>query len=276
MRRFAIIILLIFLPHACFGLVKSISVEMIPVETEIREKLIFKLENTTTGEISYYIPADADNILVSDNNMPIQFSEIDDKSGKKITFHLKNATMFTIEFITNDLIFKNGNVYQLFTTFNINDELDYMRVRFQLPKGYAIYMNQTYPPAEYLTNGENIIVSWFFEDVSSPVSVSVKFYNEKMSLLPLFGLVILIVIASIISIIYMRKKYKERIFNAFDEDERKVIELISSRRLTYQNKIEKKLGFSRAKMTRIVKRLESKGLIKKEKRGRTNKLTWIG
>ena len=39
-----------------------------------------------------------------------------------------------------------------------------------------------------------------------------------------------------------------------------------------QNKIEKELHFSRAKMTRLVKKLEAKGLVEKERIGRTNRL----
>jgi uncharacterized membrane protein len=43
-------------------------------------------------------------------------------------------------------------------------------------------------------------------------------------------------------------------------------------KIIMQNKLEKQLGFSRAKMTRVVKKLEAKGLIEKERVGRTNRL----
>jgi len=42
-----------------------------------------------------------------------------------------------------------------------------------------------------------------------------------------------------------------------------------------QSDLQKTFGFSRAKSTRIIMVLEQKGLVRKQKYGRTNKLHWL-
>ena len=68
--------------------------------------------------------------------------------------------------------------------------------------------------------------------------------------------------------------YYSRQSTYLSEDERKVVEYLMGKKFSYQNKLEKKFGFSRAKMTRIVKKLKSKGLVTTKKFGRTNKIFW--
>jgi uncharacterized membrane protein len=62
--------------------------------------------------------------------------------------------------------------------------------------------------------------------------------------------------------------------SGFFDDEKLVVKYLQKNNPAYQNKVGKEFKFSRAKMTRIVKKLEHRGLVKKERRGRTNRLEW--
>ena len=43
-----------------------------------------------------------------------------------------------------------------------------------------------------------------------------------------------------------------------------------------QDDLREALGFSKAKATRVVQALEAKGLLEKERAGKTNRLKWKG
>jgi len=241
------------------------------------ETLTFNFNQSESGKISYSIPLDSTKITIEDEKNKLYFYTEDTSTSKKIIVKMSNSTQLKISFYTNNLIFKNRNIYQFFTTFYPeNHKLDYIKVNLKLPEGYMIYNNQTSPNAKLYTDGKHIIVMWIFKNVSEPVSIYIKFYSNNSKKTFIISIFIILIIAFILLFNYLKKSYRKKLLNAFDEDEKKVIELISSKRILYQNKIEKRLNFSRAKMTRIIKKLEKKKLIKKEKRGRTNKLFWIG
>jgi len=89
-------------------------------------------------------------------------------------------------------------------------------------------------------------------------------------------LVVAAVAAVIFVFLYFRRKSRQAFLMTFFEDERKVILAMMTEKVCYQNILERKFGFSRAKMTRVVQKLERKGLLRKEKAGRTNRLFWKG
>ncbi len=65
---------------------------------------------------------------------------------------------------------------------------------------------------------------------------------------------------------------KHEFERGFSEDERRLLLILAKEKRIMQNKVGKELKFSRAKMTRLVKKLEAKGLVEKERVGRTNRL----
>ncbi|MCK5023460.1 MAG: MarR family transcriptional regulator [Candidatus Aenigmarchaeota archaeon] len=88
----------------------------------------------------------------------------------------------------------------------------------------------------------------------------------------LVGFVILFGVVFAFVTTHLRRKVESEFMRGFSEDERKVLTILSQKKICMQKKLEKEFGFSRAKMTRIVKSLECKGLVEKEKIGRTNRL----
>ena len=74
---------------------------------------------------------------------------------------------------------------------------------------------------------------------------------------------------------YFRKRSKKDFLTGFRKDEKRAIIYLEQKKDVFQSSFQHELGFSRAKSTRIVKKLEEKGLLRKEEYGRTNKLHWL-
>ncbi len=82
-------------------------------------------------------------------------------------------------------------------------------------------------------------------------------------------------------LIFINKKYKEELaekekkieekISKLKEDEREVYKLIKENKgAMFQSEIVEKTGFSKIKISRILDRLENKGLIERKRRGMTN------
>ncbi len=64
-----------------------------------------------------------------------------------------------------------------------------------------------------------------------------------------------------------------KILNILDENDKKVIEaLIEKKGEASQSYLGKALGLNKVKISRIISKMENKGIIKKEKKGMTNKV----
>lgn len=69
----------------------------------------------------------------------------------------------------------------------------------------------------------------------------------------------------------LAKESYKKIIDALGADERKVfVELINSQGSIYQSDLIGKTGFTKVKVTRILDRLEGKGLVERKRRGMTN------
>ncbi len=67
-----------------------------------------------------------------------------------------------------------------------------------------------------------------------------------------------------------KENYK-KVMNELDRDERTVLEkVINSQGTIFQSELVEKTGFDKVKITRILDRLEGKGLIERKRRGMTN------
>jgi len=60
------------------------------------------------------------------------------------------------------------------------------------------------------------------------------------------------------------------VMEVLDEYEKKVYEIVKEAGKIRQNEIVEKTGFSKARVSRVLKSLAEKKLVKVEKRGRTN------
>jgi uncharacterized membrane protein len=231
-------------------------------------------EPLASSDLNYVVLGDITDLSINSNGKNIDYTLEKTGSENNVKFVVPERTeSLSISFVAKDLVFTRENIYSFST--NIQPPVsDKVNVIAFLPKGFAIYSDVVYPgDHETLTDGEKIYLKWSLEKPED-VAISFKFYNTHEDLHPAIiaaiALVSIVVIAYLVA--YYRKKVGKEFLRGFTEDERKVLSILAERKVCMQKKLEKEFGFSRAKMTRIVKNLESKGLLEKERVGRTNRL----
>ncbi len=254
----------------------DINFDIKPDKT-VQQTIIIELENVTEDTKTHIILEDLSNLRIyADNKVP-PFYIKEEKLNMVVYFTVfKNTKKIYLIFDSENLIYSRDNVLQFFSSIK-PPKTNHMNITVSLPEGWIIYRDSVNPEGSVKkTDGERIQIQWNFVDVNDKIFISVSYYKPGNSLMPIIILIFLFIFSILIFLIHKYRKISETEFlRGFSEDERKAIEYLRINKLAYQNKIEKEFNFSRAKMTRIAKKLESCGLIKREITGRTRKITWI-
>jgi len=208
--------------------------------------------------------------------------------GELISCKSENATAINIQ-IVSDVVAKAGNTYNFNIQLELKDDFSRVTSLVTLPIGMIINDENDIFPSGYrtLSNGRNILVYWELENVSStqPLSFRVKYQSIQPSpeIFNMFYLLILILLIVLFFVgLYALKKRKvivkkivrvkpeKIVMEVLDEYEKKVYEIVKEAGKIKQNEIVEKTGFSKARVSRVLKSLAEKKLVKVEKRGRTN------
>jgi uncharacterized membrane protein len=224
--------------------------------------------------LNYIVLGDISDLRISSEGKNIDY--ILEKTGNEnnVKFPVPDGTeTLRISFTARDLVFAKDQIYS-FSTDLQPPSPENVDVIALLPKGFGIYRDVVHPEGyETLTDGERIYLRWVFENPED-ILISFKFYNTHSDYSLAITVVMVMVIVFVAGYLTMhyRRKVRREFMRGFTEDERKVLKALSQRNVCMQKNLEKQFGFSRAKMTRIVKGLENKGLLEKERVGRTNRL----
>jgi len=208
--------------------------------------------------------------------------------GELISCKSENATAINIQ-IVSDVVAKAGNTYNFNIQLELKDDVSRVTSLVTLPIGMIIKDENEIFPSGYrtLSNGRNILVYWELENVSStqPLGFRVKYQSIQPSpeiFNKFYLLILLLLIALFFVALYALKKRKvivkkivrvrpeKIVMEVLDEYEKKVYEIIKEAGKIKQNEIVAKTGFSKARVSRVLKSLAEKKLVKVEKRGRTN------
>ncbi|MBU0953377.1 MAG: hypothetical protein KKA90_03080 [Nanoarchaeota archaeon] len=231
-------------------------------------------------ELSYDVNGAVTNLVILVDNQPIEPTITRNDGLTTMTFPAAAGTHdILLSFSTSDVLFSNDEGFVFTFPFSPPSGVTTLHVTAYLPKGYVAVGNSVFPGSGTpVSDGEQIGYTWTITDPKGTQFFSIQFESG----IPLQDSFLLILAAAagigilVAVIFFLRRRHRSQFLLSFFEDERKVIVAVQKTKIVYQNKIERQFGFSRAKMTRIVKKLEARGLIKKEKAGRTNRLTWTG
>ncbi|MBI4181792.1 MAG: hypothetical protein HY520_02390 [Candidatus Aenigmarchaeota archaeon] len=181
-----------------------------------------------------------------------------------------------ISFRAAGLVFRGDGVQQFYVLLT-PPEAGLVQVDVVLPRGQVLSGTPFPPGPERETDGERISLAWTFQGSTGPVPVSVQFapaVDQDLLLLPA-GLLAAFVAVGIVLVSY-RRQVQRHFLLTFVEDERKVVQRLLREKVVYQNSLERQFGFSRAKATRMLQKLEKRGLVQRERVGRTNRINWTG
>lgn len=193
-------------------------------------------------------------------------------------FELKeDGKSIRLNFESLDLVSKLNETYYFMGDFSIWENINESSVVVRLPEGFILLGEEKIHPQDATTtsDGRRIIVIWDRKDVSSTQSLKFQLAYEstlKEFVIPwhIIFIISLIVIFAFVFIWRRVRKPEEVILSVLDEYERKIVELIKTAGEIKQKRIVQRTNLSKAKVSRVIKSLQERGLIEVRRIGRTN------
>jgi len=168
--------------------------------------------------------------------------------------------------------------------FKLPEPADNMMIRVRLPAGAALkepILDAMEPKDSAITSdGRHILIAWEEKDVRNQFSGSIAYENLEIgSMLPMILAVIAIV--AVVGFIAYRfyfsspKEGMKMILPILKKDEKSVLEgLVKHGSGVNQKIIVKESGYSKAKVSKVLKSLNERGLVRLERTGRSNRIFW--
>ena len=147
-----------------------------------------------------------------------------------------------------------------------------IKLKVSLPQG-ATFADKpfSFPPAQIGTDGQVMYAEWSMDSSAGEEFSSFLLYREPSNYLWLLG--VILVAAGIVLFIKSREVGKQRVIKVLSQDERAVHDMISSNKGELdQKQVVKQTGWSKSKVSQIVRNLEGMGIISKHIKGRKNLL----
>ncbi|NJE26916.1 MarR family transcriptional regulator [Thermococcus sp. MV5] len=152
-----------------------------------------------------------------------------------------------------------------------NQPIGYFYARLYIPKGYAILSPIVPSPDKVESSGNALVLEWRKQEVRAGEEFYfiTGFFGEVSNEFPMLYFVVPVLIAFVGGFL-AGILYKGRGQSTVDlrSDEEKVIGILREGPM-YQSELVKRLGFSKAKVSLLLKDMEKKGLIERIKEGRT-------
>jgi len=195
------------------------------------------------------------------NAIYIEFPEVSPGSKLKIR----------ISFYSEGMLQEVNGKKQFSYYVKFNQPVRYFYVRLYVPKDYAILSPIVPSPDKVESTGNALILEWKKADVrpEEEFYFIVGFSEEVTNQFPLMTFLATIFITFLggffAGILYSGR---EKSVVNLRSDEEKVLELLKEGPL-HQSELVKRLGFSKAKVSLLLRDMEKKGLIERVKEGRT-------
>ena len=203
-----------------------------------------------------------------------------DDAGVNGNLTADSSGKIELSYETSSLIERAGKSY--FTAnFKLPLKTENLAVRLILPESSVL--ENSFPEAVLTSDGRHIILNWKTENAENfPVFVT---YNERKAGNLVWIVVITAIFAAAIgSFMLLKRKPRARktkrkgkqakdIERHLLESENAVIKALKEARgEMWQKQIQLKTGFSKAKLSRTIRNLEARGLVKRIPLGNTNKI----
>ena len=211
--------------------------------TIIEDKVFVEISLENIENLNVDLPKDSSAIDRSENFLSYITSSIVEKSGNKILFLVDEPLLNKVE-----------------------------QVNIFLPEGY--FLSADYPifPKEYTseTNGRNIII--LFNQMEKN---EILFFYETNSTNLIYWLIGLIILVGVIASVFYKQVKKKNFTKNLQKEERRIMDfLLKQKKNTVWTKdISKELEISKVMLSRKLRNLEEKGLIKREPYGNENKIS---
>jgi uncharacterized membrane protein len=191
-----------------------------------------------------------------------------------------------LTFTTSDFIKKLDDSFVFSGDFSLNQNIDEVLSSVKLPEGTVLpeatktqYGRTFFPENPSITSdGRRIVVFWRQYNASTGQALKFQLIYESLkgNVIELWQVAIIVGIIAILAVYYIlsrMRKPQEVILSVLDEYEKKVMDaIVAAGGTAYQRKVVQETNLSKAKVSRVVRSLEKRGIIEIEHLGRTNRL----
>lgn len=228
--------------------------------------------------------------LISANSYYLEFNQIQDKVVIKSSIDNNNLISY-VDPVTLD---KSGANIYFVKKITFNQSFDEVKIKLNLDRGVIIKDNLIFPAGYNIeTDGQVISIVWNLGAIKSESFFAMFVTLEDTSKSFNWGYLIALLLVSFIASYFIYKKFKTKVkttnkskykikkeskikseYDYLLDTEKRVIEELkkADRNELWQKQIQNSTGFSKAKVSRLVRNLESRNLILKIPFGNTNKI----
>jgi uncharacterized membrane protein len=211
--------------------------------------------------------------FVSANSYYLEFNQAGD--NLLVTEKLDNIT--TNNYTTPEGLTTSGGDMHFLKKVVFEDNYSNVEIKLNLEKGVFVRNQEIFPVGYKIeTDGQSISIIWSLKDINKEEAFAIFVNLEKSSPRNLY--IYLIIIIGILILGYFMFLIKREINSNKDlyllDSEKKVIAILTKaeKRELWQKQIQLATGFSKAKLSRLIRNLESRGLITRIAMGNTNKI----
>ncbi|MEM5798243.1 MAG: winged helix-turn-helix transcriptional regulator [Candidatus Aenigmatarchaeota archaeon] len=235
-----LILLLLFLPSV-YGM--EMAAEM-RIDSGVYGTMKF---SNVTSPFNLTLPADAE---IEIDGMPSQNPALIERECQLVFFARSPVEQNDKNFFLLDLKIPHGAQFD---------------ISLSLPRG--AWLEKAFPVTHSLkTDGERIKISWSGIASNESITLFVVYQKETFSWIWLIPIVLAMIFVGLFTT--RRKKPKEIVHLL--PDEKIVYEMIKAAHEIRQRDIQRQVDFSKAKLSRIIRRLQEMGVIEVIPRGNTN------
>ena len=251
--------------------------------------ILFNNASYPLNQFSVFLPRDVEMIYVKDVYSNLNF-EIERNGKAKLTINLsipiepKEARLLMCKYRTRERVEARGNFNEYLLVFMPKQDIENFELILKLPRNSELYSPKGFevvvPKASLSVLEERPVLKWKTNlQANHPQIFLVRFRSKpEFNFLVFFSLLILAA-AFIPTYKFVYKVWKTyqkirrlSMLKILNERERRVLEEIIKKEGITQLELMHKLGFSKASLSKILSKLEVRGLIKKKKWGKVNKL----
>lgn len=233
------------------------------------------------SQVEYSLLNKPDNLVVYEGSNELSY-EITNNEFYDIVINKEvrkgQTYRLRLEFDIKGLVSQLDEKYVFSFRYDPSDKLSNLNLDVNLPRGFVLSdLESAVSPSGYnvRTDGKDIQLSWNLRDVSTEQSFIIIYERGIITNSGwITGLITasIALIAIIGVILFYRKEKKDVVSGVLSSDEKKIVSMIESNVEITQKQVVKDTGFSKAKVSKIIRRLEEMGIVEKMPHMTTNKL----
>lgn len=290
MKRFTLVLLLslLLLPAASAQVMRQLNISVNVIDDSSSDVMMTFRFTDEIKEIVFPFDAEIKNIKTEHGECFVTQKLERELHCKPPSEYMVGEVTIITNFNVKGLSERHGNISLLSFNIPILWDTDRVFMKVKLPDGVFIAEDDqvTLPispsGSERGIEGRKITTSWDFRNKDQGDLIPIRIYYEGLPVRPIESFIyrwlfvfVLVFIVVIFFVYRSMSRKSELILSVLNEAERIVINIVrkQGKDKVDQRKIVTQSGFSKAKVSRIIQSLESRGVVSVEKRGRKNKIS---